>query len=480
MNSLAERLYARAPIGVQHLMTSAYGLAIYPQRYGGSFGKYVAQLRNDEWHDLDYLMDLQNHRLRQMVHHAYDYTPYYRELLDTTGLKPSDIKDTSDLTRIPVLEKHTLRASIDSFRSRAFQPRTLICNPTAGTTGSAIPVLVTRDAMQYNFATYEARALAWAGVTHRDRTATFLGRIVAPIGQSKPPFWRHNWVRNQLLFSSFHMTDDHLPSYVDRLASFRPRLLVGYCSSIYTLASHIVRSKRAGEVRPVAVLVSSEVLLPDHRKVMEQAFGCRVFDGYSQAELCGFVTECSRGRLHVSPEYGVIEFIPLDQPPDGGQPYEMLCTGLFNLATPILRYRIGDLAVPARDPCPCGRSLPVVESIIGRSDSMIVTPNGARVSPASMSLAFKLTRGIAECQIIQRAVDHIIICIVRTPEYDHQQQAYMLKEVRRRVGSGMQIEIEFVEKLLGTESGKVRFVISELRDADGGGGHHPAGDAETD
>lgn len=464
MNDWLERFYQKAPIFVQTLMTSAYGLVLYRQRYRGKFDTYLTELQESEWYDLEQLRALQSKRLQRMVQHAYEYAPYYHQLFKLHGLSPSDIVDANDLARIPLLEKDTLRDPPEAFWSRAFSKKDLILNPTGGTTGTAIPIYATRDAMQYNFAVYEARMLAWAGVSHRDSTATFLGRLVVPIEQSRPPFWRYNKVRNQYILSSFHMSDENLPLYVDKLAEFQPKVVVGYCSAIHTIASYIIRSGRAGEIRPKAVLSSSEVLLPPYRTMIQEAFGCRVFDAYSQGEFCGFISECEQGQLHISTEYGIIEFLPLEGGGDAGQAREMVCTGLFNLATPILRYRVGDLAVPSDENCPCGRALPVVKSMVGRTDAMIITPEGGRISPASMSLAFKLTRGIVECQLIQRSLDQLLIRIVRAPSYDENEHAFMLAEVRKRLGPSIQIETEFVQRLLRTKSGKVRFIVSELSD----------------
>src|SRR2546422_7938101 len=85
------------------------------------------------------------------------------------------------------------------------------------------------------------------------------------------------------------------------------------------------------------------------------SFGCRVHDSYGSAEMVALVTECDRGRLHVSPEVGVVEVLRDGRPVGPGEAGELVCTGLLNEAMPLIRYRTGDVAVQGSGPCPCGR-----------------------------------------------------------------------------------------------------------------------------
>ena len=85
----------------------------------------------------------------------------------------------------------------------------------------------------------------------------------------------------------------------------------------------------------------------------------------------------------------------------------MICTGLFNFAMPLIRYKVGDVAIPLDEKCSCGRMLPLVKSIEGRIDDMILTPEGRFISPASMSLAFEFAKNIKEAQIVQNAKEKI-------------------------------------------------------------------------
>jgi len=277
--------------------------------------------------------------------------------------------------------------------------------------------------------------------------------------QEGPPFWRHNLAFNQLYVSAYHLSDKNLPSIVDRIAAFAPRVIVAYVSTVHRIARFINEGGSSGQIRPRAILVSSETLFDWQRADIERAFGCKVFNGYSLGEPVCFVTECADGGMHISPEYGVIEFIEAD----GAQ--EIVATGLINDAMPMLRYRTGDTGSPANDdaPCRCGRKLPMVGPIAGRVDEMVATPEGTAIGPAALSLAFQSVPNLRESQIVQDSSDAITLKLSVSPEYRPADEQFLLAELRKRLGSRLAIHLDYMPAVPRTVSGKQRLVVSNLR-----------------
>jgi len=230
--SVLMEIYNHLPISFQNLVVSIEGYKLRRQRYSGAFSKYVEDLEESQWYTKEKLEEIQLERLKIMIKHAYNNVPYYRELFDRIGLKPQDINTTDDLRRIPILEKQTLKERKGNFIAKNIIRRNLIPWTTGGTTGTPLTLYTTKDAIQYNFAFGEARCKHWAGVKSGDRLATFLGKPIVPVDQKRPPFWRHNWAYNQLLFSSFHMSENNLKYYIEELNGFRPEIIKGYVSTI--------------------------------------------------------------------------------------------------------------------------------------------------------------------------------------------------------------------------------------------------------
>jgi phenylacetate-CoA ligase len=255
----------------------------------------------------------------------------------------------------------------------------------------------------------------------------------------------------------YHLSDRTLPEYVAALERFDPKVIAGYTSAVHRVATHLLATGDVGRIRPTAILVSSETLLPAARADMEAAFRCRVVNSYSLGELVAYISECDCGELHASTEYGVTELVEVD-----GR-HEIVATGLINRGMPLLRYRTGDLAEPPTGEASlCGRGLPRVEDLTGRIDDVVRTPEGAVVGPAPMSLAFQKVANLRRAQVRQDAIESITVLIETAPEFSDADEALLLSELRRRLGDGLRIDLERVDQLARTSGGKERLVLSSL------------------
>ena len=182
-----------------------------------------------------------------------------------------------------------------------------------------------------------------------------------------------------MIFSSQHISRDTPPYYIEALRRFQPAMIHGYPSSIYLIAHYLVENN-ISDIRPKAVFTASETLLDFQRKIIEEAFGCKVFSWYGNTEMVAHATECELGGMHVQLLHSVMEITDEKGNPVGeGVEGIMIGTGLDNWAMPLIRYKVGDVAVPALRRCSCGRGYPLVEKIVGRVEDYVVTPEGRYV-----------------------------------------------------------------------------------------------------
>ncbi|HEY5952359.1 MAG TPA: hypothetical protein VIV40_42970 [Kofleriaceae bacterium] len=457
MANLLDRIYAHSPVFVQNVMATGYGVQQRLRRYGGAYNGFVAQLDRQQWLDRDALQAMQDAALRKTVEFAAREVPYYRELFAREGIRPDHIRTAKDLRILPFLDKATVQEQGERLRPDRVKV-TGIPHSTGGTTGRPVPYWVSPSAIQFNYATYEVRFRRWAGVALGDRMVSINGKPIVPMAQEGPPYWRHNYAFNQLYVSAYHLADAYLPAIVERMIRFEPRVIVAYVSAVHRIARFINEQGLSGRIKPRAVLVSSETLFDWQREDLERAFACKVFNGYSLGEPVCFISECEAGSMHVSPEFGVVEFVEQD---DG---HEIVATGLINDAMPMLRYRTGDKARPGDDTrCRCGRGLPTVGQIIGRVDEMVVTPEGTSVGPAALSLAFQGVPNLRESQIVQESPAAIELKLAVTPAYTPSDEQFLIGELRKRLGLRLAINLEYVPAVAKTVSGKQRLIISKLR-----------------
>lgn len=452
----AQDLYRRLPVPAQNVMATAYGLRQLPLRHGGRFRAFCVELEVRQWWTPEQLEEDQRRRLDRMALWCSQRVPYYRDLFAELGIDARRPGSSVELAALPLLDKEVVRADPERFLPDQPRPK-LVPQTTGGTTGTPLRYWATPDAVRFNYATYETRTRRWSGVHLGDRMASFHGQPIVPAGQEHGPFWRRNLAFNQLYCSVYHLNDANLPAYVDELERFDPRVVAGYTSAVHRVAAHLIERGQEGRIRPRAVIVSSETLFDEHRADMERAFGCRVHDAYSLGELVAWASECEAGHLHVSTEYGVVELLELD----GAR--EIVATGLINPGMPLLRYRTGDTARElVGGVCECGRGLPRLRGLAGRSDDVVRTPEGTVVGPAPMSLAFQRVPHLRRAQVRQDRVEEIEVLAEVTDAFGPDDEAFLRTELGRRLGPTIGISFRPVPTLPRTSGGKERLIVSSL------------------
>lgn len=464
MNKLLKDLYDKCPFALQNAVLTGYSALLHRERYGVGFVRSRELLEESQWYSAQELAAYQDQQLRHLVRHAYETVPYYRRVFDDRCLKPADFKSHQDLIKLPLLTRKDVQANFEDLRSRAFSRGQLKLGHTSGTTGSPLELYYDAKVIHMTYALMD-RQYRWAGVRLwrlGDPIAVLRGNVIVPVTRRKPPFWRHNYFHNQLLLSSFHLSQENLPHYLRELKRFAPVVMDGYPSTMYLLARYL---QSIGQTFPVrAVITGSETLYDFQRKAIEQAFACRVFDYFAAAERVIFATECDRhDGHHIAMEYGITEVLNdkhLPSPP--GKSGMLVGTSLHNYGMPLLRYVTNDISALKAQPCACGRLLALMEDVSTKAEDILALKDGRMISPSVLTHPFKPMHCVEESQIVQEDYDRIRIRIVPNAQYRPADAQYLIREFKARLGDDMQIEIEVVEKLPRTKSGKFKWVISEV------------------
>jgi phenylacetate-CoA ligase len=209
---------------------------------------------------------------------------------------------------------------------------------------------------------------------------------------------------------------------------------------------------------PKIVFTGAETLLPHQRSTIEEGFSTKVSDQYGATEQCGNISECEKHRYHVDMEFGAVEFLPIKGMPSNVR--RILCTGFHNLAMPLIRYDIGDIATLSEETCSCGRQSPVIDKIDGRIESYIITPDGRRLG--RLDFLFKKSPNILEAQLIQDTIDCVRFCIVRTSEYTNADEQQLITTIHEYMGHSFTIKIEYLDEIPRGKNGKFRQIISTV------------------
>ena len=457
VSAVATQLLNSSPVWLQNCAISAYGWQLRQQRYGGEFRSIYAELERSDRYSTAELAELQARLLGSMLSHAVSTVSYYRKQCAVDPARLGSMSAEEMLAAFPVLPKSRLRAMPADFV--AVSAGATVDIQTSGSTGSPLKVTTTSAAIRRNYAFF-ARFLGWHGVSPFDESATFAGRLFSASGRGRDTPWRRNAAMHDTLFSSYNLSDANIPAYIRELERRQPVFIDSYPSSIYRIASFLKSRGQQHRIRPKVIVTSSETLLDSQRETIEEVFCCPVRDQYGSAEMAGFFAECEHGRYHVAPEYGLVEIVDADGAPvPVGEMGELCLTGLINPTMPLIRYLIGDVGRLSDSSCACGRHAPVVESIEGRIDDVIITPSGRHVG--RLDPAFKGVTGIRESQILQTARDEVVVRIV-SDDRSQVNGAGLVSNLSERIGTDVHISIEFVESIDKEPNGKFRSVKSLL------------------
>jgi phenylacetate-CoA ligase len=454
MMKLATAAYGRAPVWLQNLLITGYGVHLRRLRFGPTGRSTLAALRQGSAMTVEEARASQRARLAEVIDHALRDVPYYRR----RGSAPTGGDAMDRLRALPLLTKSDVQEAGREMISDRFRDSKLTEIHTGGTTGKPLAVFCDAATLQRNYAFF-THFKECAGVRDGERVATFAGRLLVPAA-ARAPYWRHNRAANTLLFSSYHIGAATLPAYVAALERFAPAVIDSYPSSIEPVARYIVE-QGITTIRPTAVITSSETLFPSVRTVIEQAFGCPVFDHYGGAEMVALITQCAAGSYHVASEFGVVELLDNGRPVSPGERGEIVATGFINPVMPLLRYATGDSAILGDGHCACGRTGQTITSIEGRIDDVIETPDGHLVG--RLDPIFKAVSSLYETRIIQDEPDHVRVEMVVQGEFAPAMERELTAQLRARLGPRMRIDLVRVPRIERTARGKLRTTVNLVR-----------------
>lgn len=442
-------LYDKSPRLVQEFLVNLYGLKTYVERYGKEYRNHMLFLSKIENFTRNQLLELQNIEFMKLFYFAKQHSEFYKRIY--SGI---EIKSIAEIDKLPIVTKDMLRRDVGSVYTIS---RKFVEGHTGGTTGMSLVVRYTMQDMQRRMAVLDHFRLLH-GFKKGMRRATFSGKHLIPPKDKKKVFWRHNYFLNQRLYSTFDINEDQLSLYIENLNKFKPKVIDGFVTSIYDIASFLFRHGLKMEFRPIAIFPTSETVTAEKRQLIEKVFKCNVRDQYASSEGAPFITECTEGHLHYRLDTGVIENIAGTD--------EIAVTSFTTYGTPLIRYAIGDSVrfAPLEQKCRCGSSHPIVEEILGRKDDYLLATNGAKINLGNISNAFKnIPNAVINSQIIQEERDKLTVkIVVDEKRYKREYDELIIKEFKAKFGSDMKISLEKVKEIEKAPSGKYVFVKREL------------------
>ncbi|MCD4698965.1 MAG: phenylacetate--CoA ligase family protein, partial [Phycisphaerae bacterium] len=333
---------------------------------------------------------------------------------------------------------------------------------TGGSSGEPLIFYLDKRRQAYDKAA-RMRTHRWWGVRPAEREAYVWGAPVELNKQDRLKQFR-DWLTNELLLSAFDLSEQSVGWFVDRLQRFRPKCIFGYPSSIALMCQLAGQAGLKLTNLPVKVVFSTaEVLYDNQKQIISEAFGgVPVVNGYGSREGGFIAHECPEGRMHITSENVIVEFVKDGNPVGPGQSGEIVVTHLDNYAMPFIRYRTGDIGRPSDETCPCGRGLEVIEDLTGRSTDFIIAPDGRWVHGLALIYVIRDIPGVGQYQIIQMDMDSICVRIVLENGFPADGHERIRDGITDRLGAEVRVDVEEVSEIAQDPSGKFRYVISQV------------------
>ncbi len=454
------KIYHRLPAPARSLAASLRGLYLRSWRYGAESEELIAEALDREHWSNERWRKWRGERLAYILHRAATRVPYYRDYWSRRRQR-GDRASWEELKNWPILSKDSVRVNPLAFVADDCHPRRMYKEHTSGTSGKPLNLFWNLKTVRLWYALFEARARRWHEVTRDEPWAILGGQPVARAGARRPPFWVWNAPMRQLYLSANHISRRNIPSYIEALERYGVTHLITYSSSAALLARDAIQlGLPAKGIR--TVITNAEPLFPWQRDVINQGLGCEARETYGMAEIVSAASECAEGNLHIWPEAGLMEILcdESDDPAPPGEAGRLICTGLINDDMPLIRYSVGDRVRPGPEnsQCKCGRHLPLISGIEGRTNDMLITRDGRHVywlNPVFYGLP------VCEAQIIQETLELIRVRYVPTPDFTELAAQTIIDRLRSRMGD-IEVRLEQVEEVPRGPKGKFRAVVCKV------------------
>jgi len=442
-----------------------------PLPQASSLWAAYGELDRTQWLEPAAIVEGQLAQARVLLSHCLTQVPYYREHLRQAGIEPAGMRTPADFRRIPLLQRRTYQEQFPRFQADTLPPGMVKTKQdrTSGTSGMPIEVWHTNLVNLWWLAIY-LRDLHWSRIDPRGSLAVL--RYLGLDGLSQPwakqglelPCWNSNLEPLLETGPAYAMDTRQDPHHqLQWLLRIQPNYLLGYPPTLEFLAGLLQESgRRLHNLRAIQTI--AEALTGDTRDRIQKGFGVDVKNIYSCVEGGTLATSCPLGHgLHIHAESVLLEVLDdQDQPCRPGETGRVVLTTLHNYLTPFIRYELLDAATLGPERCPCGRGLPVLTQVQGKRRPRIPAPDGRSLDSHNLFSPLAALGVHRQHQIVQRALDHIIVRLVPNQSWAEDSTQRVVQTVREFFGTPVRVEVQLLDKVESTIAGKARDFISEL------------------
>ncbi|WP_240905937.1 phenylacetate--CoA ligase family protein [Thiorhodococcus mannitoliphagus] len=427
--------------------------------------RILPEMELSQWWPPQALQELQLERLRAFLTELSKRVPFYRNLFREQDLQPGFFQDFADLRRLPITDKSLIRAQGDQWLADGVH--NLINASTSGSSGEPLPFKLSRRRVSMDIAA-KWRATRWWDVDIGDRELVIWASAIETGNQDRLRALRDRILRSHLV-PAHNMTAARMDAILADIRRLRPRMLFGYPSALARLAWH---AQDQG-IQPTAASIrvaftTSEVLQPQWRTIIGDVFGCGVANEYGARDAGLIARECPAGGLHLNAESLIVEVVDATgRPSPPGEVGDILVTNLMGPEFPFLRYRTGDRGRLDDRPCDCGRSLPLLRELTGRSNDGLIASEGHWIHASAFNAQVRALPGLRAYKIVQEQLDQVVLELVLDAELSAATRERLRIGFQQHLGTGTKVRLRRVASIEAEANGKFRHVVCRVKQVSG-------------
>ena len=422
---------------------------------------YLKYLKKTQWYTLNQLKDIQWEAFKSLLHHAYKNVPYYQKLFCQLSIHPKDINTFDDYRKLPILNKEIIKQNYPDLIAENYKNR-LLLKSTGGTMGVPLKFGYTRESYEWRRATF-FRGYGWTGYKEGKKVA-YLWSIPLTdyLLKNRIKDGLYRFFLRQKYFNVFELTPEKMALYYKKMKQFKPRHIVAYAVQMYFFARFV--KEKGYIIWPLeSIILGAEKITISEKEFIQDVFQCPIFETYGCREFMLIASECEKHHgMHINMENLIVEVIKRDgESAEPGETGQIIVTDLHNYAMPFIRYKNEDI-VKVGAKCSCGRGLEVIKEVEGRELDVIKLPNGRILSGVFFPHLLKDFEEVEKFQFIQHDYDKFTLKLVLNSEFKHPHLEEIKQIIKQFIGQASILNIEVVDEIPLTSSGKFRVTISYI------------------
>ncbi|PHS17564.1 MAG: hypothetical protein COA86_09765 [Kangiella sp.] len=442
---------------------------VYPLYYWKSGDKRLtrlAELEKNQYLSLKELEALQLKRLQEIIQYAFDNTKYYRRIMQERQLTPSDFTCLKDVEKLPLLTKAIIQENMQDMISKSYPFESLIKDSSGGSTGE--PTIYYKNKDRHNLRRADQirhdrwsgwdigkrKALIWGAQRDLKAVQSFRENIIAT-------YIERNWE-----LDAFEMSDSEMKSFTKQLEKLQPSMILGYANALELYAKYLLKNEPNHKIKLDGIVSSAETLTDEKRKTIEKALHCKVLNRYGSREVGLIASECKQQKgLHINADNLLVELVDNNGHAVSEGNGDIIVTDFWNFGMPIIRYKLGDVGKVSQSNCDCGRNLPLLGSVEGRSGDFFVKPDGSKIHGEYFTHLFYELPQVKQFQMIQQSLEQIDLKIVETSKQNNNDYLKpIISKTKAMLGEQAKVNVEILDEIKPTSTGKLLFTISKITD----------------